>query len=127
MKAVMIRALGLLLLAGMLAALDGCTRVFYRNSADKEVTDILAEKDKYAAWKIEQFHVYPDPRARFGDPTNPDRPPMPPDDDATYQLSPRPQRAHHGTTNIEGTGYLEIIKTWDQQNRAERQSAAESA
>src|SRR5215469_15895180 len=86
------RLLCLLVSLGLLAGFGGCTRAFYRKAADREVEDILAEKDKYPAWRIEQFHVYPDPRARFADPTNPDRPPMPPDDPAAYCLSPHPQR-----------------------------------
>jgi hypothetical protein len=114
---------GLLL---VLAALDGCTRGFYRQRADKEVNDLLAEKDKYAAWKIEQYHVYPDPRARFADPQgNYDRPAMPPDDEAAFRMSPHPQRpGRAGVGRIEGTGYLEMIRAWDNQNRDERAAQA---
>jgi Outer membrane efflux protein len=109
---------------GLLAGIDGCTRAFYRRQADDEVNDILAEKDRYPEWKIEQYHVYPDPRARFADPTNPDHPPMPPDDEATWKLSPHPQApGYNGVGSVEGTGYLEMIQTWDAQNRAERASA----
>src|SRR6516165_2053792 len=109
--------------AGLIAQSVGCTRPFYRKRADNEVAEILAQKDKYPAWKIENWHVYPDPRARFGDPTNPDRPPMPPDDDSAYKLSPHPQNpGHAGVGRIEGTGYLEMIKTWDSANREEREA-----
>ncbi len=121
------RVLCLLLAIGVLAGLEGCTRRFFRNAADKEVNDVLAEKDRYEAWKIDQFHVYPDPRARFADPTNPDRPPMPPDDDATRKLSPHPQSpGKAGVGNPHGTGWLDIIKAWDTENRTER-SGAEDA
>src|SRR5436190_6867605 len=114
------RSLSLLLVVGLLASLDGCTRAFYRNSADKEVNDILAEKDRYAQWKIEQYHVYPDPRARFADPTNPDRQPAPPDDPASSELAPNPQKPRHaGVGLIEGNGYLELLAAWDAENRAE--------
>jgi len=110
-----------LALVGLLAGIDGCTRVFYRRQADNEVNDILAEKDRYPQWKIEQYHVYADPRARFADPTNPDRPPMPPDDEAAWKLNPHPQYpGRSGVGTVEGTGYLEMIKTWDDQNRTER-------
>jgi hypothetical protein len=106
---------------GALASLDGCTRAFYRKQADKEGNDELADKDKYQEWKIEQFHVYNDPRARFADPYNPDRYPMPPDDEPAWKLSPHPQRpGHSGVASVEGTAYLEMIKTWDAQNREER-------
>src|SRR4051812_13821250 len=73
-------ALGVALMMGT----GACTRVYYRKQADKEVSEILADKDKYPFWKIDNFHVYPDPRARFADPSNPDRPPKPPDDPAAY-------------------------------------------
>ena len=113
----------MLLLWLVVAGLGGCTRAFYRKAADREVEDILKEKDRYPAWKIEQFHVYPDPRARFADPTNPDRPPMPPDDPAAWQLGPHPQQpGRAGVGLVEGSGYLEMIKVWDSQNRADRQA-----
>ena len=103
----------------------GCTRAYYRKQADREVTDILVEKDKFPEWKIEQYHVQPDARARFADPTNPDRPPMPPDDDAAWKLSPHPQGpGHAGVGEVWGTAYLEMIKQWDAQNRAERETDA---
>ena len=99
-----------------------------RVAADKEVNDILAEKDRYGIWPIREWHVYPDVPARFSDPTNPDRPPMPPDDIATDQLSPRPQTPGvAGVGRVEGTGYLEDLKAWDQANREERRAAEEKA
>src|SRR5215510_11021605 len=82
------RSLCLFLVAALMMTMSGCSRSFYRRSADREVNDILAEKDRYPAWKIEQYHVYPDPRARFADTGNPDRPAMPPDDEAAWVLAP---------------------------------------
>ena len=90
----------LLGLAGL--SLSGCTRRFYRTRADMEVDDILTEKDQFADWQIEQYHVYPDPRARFADPTNPDCPPMPPDDPASAEMAPNPQKPRHA-----GVGLIE--------------------
>jgi hypothetical protein len=117
--------LGLLLAAGLALVPAGCTRRFYRNAADREVASVLAEKDQYKDWRIEQYHVYPDPRARFADPTNPDRPPMPPDDPAAHDLSPNPQiPGHAGVGRIEGAGYLKLLAEWDTQNRAEAEEAA---
>lgn len=119
----MILALGLMapLLAG-----TGCTRRFYREKADKEVVQVLSQKDVYPQWKIENWHVYPDPRARFADNTNPDRPPMPPDDPAAYDLSPDPQKSHHRIiARTGGVGYLAMLKQWDAENRAAQ--AAEKA
>jgi outer membrane protein TolC len=103
---------------------SGCTRNFYRKQADKEVEAVLHEKDVDQAWKIEQFHVYPDPRARFADPSNPDRPPMPPDDPGAYDLAPQPQKpGKQGVAYVEGTGYLELLKAWDAENRQEAEAA----
>src|SRR5437764_14061513 len=85
-------ALYLALTAGALVQLGGCTRPFYRKRVDQEVEEVLAQKNKYPAWKIENWHVYPDPQARFADPSNPDCPPKPPDDPGAYDLSPNPQK-----------------------------------
>ena len=96
-----------------------CTRKYYRRSADAEVDTVIGDKDCYDAWKVEEFHVYPDPRARFADPSNPDRPPMPPDDPAAHCLSPNPQRpGKAGIGNWIGTGYLELLEAWNAENRA---------
>jgi outer membrane protein TolC len=115
-------------LAGLMATSSGCTRRFFRNEADKEVAITLGEKDHYPAWKIEQFHVYPDPRARFADPTNPDRPPMPPDDPAADAESPHPQKpGKAGIGYVTGTGYLDLLAKWDEENRAEAVAAKEKA
>jgi hypothetical protein len=115
----------LALALGLALVPAGCTRRFYRNAADREVASVLAEKDQYKDWRIEQYHVYPDPRARFADPTNPDRPPMPPDDPAAHDLSPNPQKpGHAGVGRIEGAGYLKLLADWDAQNRAEAEAAA---
>lgn len=122
------RSVALILVIFLLTTADGCTRRFFRVAADKEVNDILAEKDRYGIWPIRDWHVYPDGRARFADPTNPDHPPMPPDDIATDQLSPRPQQpGKGGVGRVEGTGYLDIMKTWDEANRKERTEAEEKA
>jgi hypothetical protein len=108
----------------LLATTGGCTRNFYLRQADREVADILAEKDKYPEWKIEQYHVYPDPRARFANPANPNRQPMPPDDEAAWRMSPHPQHPPHaGIKSFDNSTYLEMIKAWDAQNRAEREAA----
>jgi outer membrane protein TolC len=105
---------------GCAAGLSSCTRSYFRQAADKEVDAVLCEKDKYPKWGIQQYHVYPDPRARFADPTDPDRPPMPPDDPAAHDLSPNPQKpGKAGVARVEGQGYLQLIAHWDEENRAE--------
>ncbi len=116
------RALCLLLAVAVAVTPGGCTRRFYRKSADNEVQEVLADKDRYPLWSIQQYHVYPDPRARFADPTNPDRPPMPPDDPAAESLAPIPQKpGKAGTAYIENAGFLELLQGWDAENRAEQE------
>jgi len=106
----------------LLMSNTGCTRWFYRKQVDTQVEEILHEKDLFPEWKIERMTkgVYPDSRARFADPTNPDRPPMPPEDPAAKFLGPNPQKPRHaGTERVEGTGYLDLLAMWDASNRAQ--------
>lgn len=118
---------GLTFVFAILLMVGGCTRRFYREKVDKEVEAVLQQKDVYPDWKIENYHVYPDPRARFSDPTDPDRPPMPPDDPAARELSPTPQKpGKAGIAYIEGNGYLDLLRDWDARNRTER-AAREAA
>jgi outer membrane protein TolC len=112
-----VQTLSLMLLAASLVP-TGCTRRFYRHSADEQVEEVLAEKNCYEPWRIEQWRVYPDPRARFVDINDPDHPPMPPDDPASRDLSPNPQRpGKAGIDFYEGVGYLKILQEWDAANR----------
>ncbi|HJT33821.1 MAG TPA: hypothetical protein VJ783_17375 [Pirellulales bacterium] len=68
------------LLALVLAA-PGCTRTFWRGRADREVAYLVAEKSNNPRWSLPPgFNLNMDPRSRYYDPTNPDHPPMPPDD-----------------------------------------------
>lgn len=117
---------GFLVLAGLLLLASlGCTRRFYRNWADREVAGVLEEKDVVPDWKIENYHVYPDSRARFADPDKPDRPPMPPDDPAARALAPNPQRPKHAGVGFhEGAGYLELLAAWDAHNRGQAAPAS---
>ena len=111
---------GLCVAVAFAGALSGCTRHYFRKDTDKEVSQILADKDKYPAWHLEQYHPYPHPLSRFADPTDPDHPPMPPDDPAARDLSPTPQKpGKAGIARVEGTGYLNLLEQWDEQNRAE--------
>ncbi len=113
-------AVAFLLLITLIATL-GCTRRFYRRWADRDVAEVLREKDVVPQWKIESYNgAYPNAQARFADPTNPDRPPMPPDDPAAKQLAPNPQRPKHGrVARIEGSGYLDLLAAWDAENRGQ--------
>ncbi len=115
------RLFNLTLAAGLFVQASGCTRNFYRKGADEEVSEVLAQKDKFPVWQIENWHIYPDPRARFADDTNPDHPPKPPDDPASYDMAPNPQKVPKaGVARIEGSGYIELMAKWDKENRENR-------
>jgi hypothetical protein len=100
--------------------LSGCTRRYFRLDADNEVGSILEEKDTFAEWELRDFNVYPSPWARFYDPSDPDRPPMPPDDPAAWLLSPHPQKPRR-ISAFEGVGYVELLEEWDRLNRTQDQ------
>lgn len=98
----------------------GCSRQAYRERTDKDVEALISQKNVVPQWKVQNWHVYPDPRARFADPSNPDFPPYPPDDYAAKVLSPNPQRpGRGGAGRHEGDGWLKQLTEWDAQNRAE--------
>jgi hypothetical protein len=64
----------------------GCTRSYYRRQADSEVNCIIDNKSAAIGSAPGQFRIEIDPRSRMYDPTNPDCPPMPPDDPTSHQL-----------------------------------------
>ncbi len=113
-------------LAVAAVAVAGCSRGHYRERADRDVEAVISQKNIFPDWKVENWHVYPDPRARFTDPlqTNPDYPPYPPDDYAAWLTSPNPQHpGRGGVGRYEGDGWLKAIQCWDAQNRAEDEAA----
>lgn len=105
-----------------LVAGPGCTRTFFRDGADNEVSGLLNEKAVNPVTSLEGFNVYPDGRARFADISNPDQPPTPPDDPEAKALSPNPQRPskQSGVARIEGIGYLDLLDRWDRENRTDQ-------
>ncbi len=106
--------------AALLAAAAGCSRQHFRERADKDVEGVISQKNIFPDWKVENWHVYPDPRARFADPSHPDFPPYPPDDYATWLTAPNPQHpGRGGAGRFEGDGWLKALQAWDAQNRAE--------
>ena len=110
----------------VLVTTPGCTRHFFRQAADKDVQGTITQKNIFPQWQMTSWHVYPDTlRLPYGDPTNPDRPPYPPDDFATRLVSPNPQRPtrRSGVGRVEGTGYLEIMQQWDAANRAAEEAS----
>lgn len=88
------RVCGLLLLTTLLV---GCTRAHYRRSADREVYPIVADRNAASGDPGERLQVEPSPDSRLADPTNPDKPPRPPDDPiaAVYMANPNGMHGAH--------------------------------
>ncbi|WP_169979709.1 TolC family protein [Tautonia rosea] len=96
-----------------LAASTGCTREFFRNWADQDVTEAIFEKSRDPRFRVDLFTITPPAMSRFADPYDPDRPPAPPDDYAAQELSPQPQMPRHRLISpAEGTGYLDLLEQW---------------
>jgi hypothetical protein len=79
-----IRAIALLTASTM--ALGGCSRDYYRRQADQEVNCIIDNKSLAVGSAPGEFRIDIDPRSRMFDSTDPDCPPMPPDDPVSHQL-----------------------------------------
>ncbi len=61
---------------------SGCSRFFWRNQADLDVYDAVAERMNDHRWVVPRVDVSPDTRSRFYSPYDPDYQPLPPDDPA---------------------------------------------
>ena len=67
------------------AAASGCSRRRYRLAADNQAYDLIAEKGAMCpAWDTGPWNVYGNPRSRYYDACDPDKPPMPPDDPCSH-------------------------------------------
>jgi hypothetical protein len=77
-----------LLSVGFVILVSGCTRSWYREQADHEAAELVAEKAvaAHALVEVEPFSITPGPESRLFDPTDPDHPPLPPDDPASHDL-----------------------------------------
>jgi hypothetical protein len=70
----------------LVAAFTGCTRRFYREQADQEVAQVVAEKSFDERWALPGYTINIDPRSRYFEPYDIDCPPLPPDDPASHQF-----------------------------------------
>src|SRR3954451_6738939 len=106
----------IVLLALALGAQLGCGREFFRQWANQDVSEAIFEKSRDPRFRLDMFSIEPPAQARFADPYDPDVPPAPPDDRAAEAMSPVPQWPEHRLiTPVEGTGYLDMLETWNQQ------------
>lgn len=114
------RLRALLALGGLCAVLfttaSGCTRTYYRKQADREVTHILNQKNMPGRWGLPNFRLEYDPRSRYFDPTNPDHPPMPPDDPNSHVFM-HVVDGMKGAKNYHVDGDLKFVQSpyWRQQ------------
>ena len=91
----------------------GCTREFYREWANQDVSEAVFEKSRDPRWRMDLFSVEPPMLSRFADPYDQDVPPAPPDDPAAEALSPVPQWPDNRLLMpVEGTGYLDLLEYW---------------
>ena len=73
------------LLVSVFIAASGCSRTEHRLQADREAYNVIAERNVDPRWRAADYSIEIDPRSRYFDPHDPDRPPMPPDDPASNQ------------------------------------------
>ena len=74
------------LLGLVLIAATGCTRAFWRTQADCCAYMAVNTAAQDPQWPMRDFTININPKSRLFDPTNPDRPPMPPDDPTLHQF-----------------------------------------
>ncbi|MGL6074251.1 MAG: TolC family protein [Fimbriiglobus sp.] len=84
-----------------------CSPRFYRQSADQETYSILEGRVPSESSAIGRTQVEPHPTSRLVDPTDPDRPPKPPDDAAAAVYMAKP-------------GKFTGAKGWERDGLAER-------
>ncbi len=115
--------IGAILTALALGAQSGCTREFYRDWANQDVSEAVFEKSRDPRWRMDIFSVEPPALSRFADPYDQEVPPAPPDDPAAEALSPVPQWPDNRLlVPAEGTGYLDLLEYWRRDERGEETS-----
>ncbi|MBD3672622.1 MAG: TolC family protein [Planctomycetaceae bacterium] len=70
----------------LLVVMSGCSRKFWREQADHDSYELIAEKMSDPDWEVPRMDITPDPRSRFYDPFDPDHAPLPPDDAAANEF-----------------------------------------
>ncbi len=73
------------LLMFLLLAAGGCSRTEHRMKADQAAYDTIAERNQDPRWQADSYSIEMDPRSRYFEPYDQDRPPMPQDDPTSHQ------------------------------------------
>lgn len=68
------------------ASLSGCSRGYYRQDADEEAYRLVGNAASDPRWLLPNYTIAADGKSRFFDPSDPDNPPMPPDDPTSHKL-----------------------------------------
>ena len=71
---------------GLSAGFVGCSLSDYRERADRDAYEVIAEKSCDPRWDQPGFNIEIDPRSRYYDGYHPDCPPMPLDDPASHRF-----------------------------------------
>lgn len=100
------RRAGLFLL---LIVVLGCSRTWWRLDADQETYAALNEKLNDPRWQLPRLTVDTPPASRLHDPTDPDYPPMPPDDPPADQFMQRAD-GHSGWKHWHRNGDLPSVE-----------------
>jgi hypothetical protein len=112
-------AWGAILITVAIGAQFGCTREFYREWANQDVSEAVFEKSRDPRWRIDVFSIEPPPLSRYAQPYDPELPPAPPDDPAAEALSPVPQWPDNRLlVPVEGTGYMDLLEYWRRDQQA---------
>jgi hypothetical protein len=120
------RALPLALLAAL--APLGCSREFFREWANQDVSEAIFEKSRDPRFRIDTFSIASPQMSRYAHPYDPDFPPSPPDDFASQSLSPIPQWSKNQLlVPAEGTGYIAMLEQYTLENDRVRDEAAAAA
>ncbi len=78
-----------LLLLTMTALAIGCSRAGYRLRADRDAMNLIGRDTQDPRWALPNYSIQPKVQSRMYDPSDPDRPPMPMDDPASYEIMQR--------------------------------------
>ncbi len=121
------------ILGGLILCLaSGCSREFFREWANADVTEAVFERSRDPRYRLDLFSIEPPAQSRFADPHDPDFPPAPPDDLAARALSTHAQDPRERVlVPTEGTGYIDYLERIKaereaEEARAERESEADT-
>ena len=79
------RQMTIVVLAVLVLSFAGCTPAFYRQQADREVYDLIAQAAFETDASLDRTSLQPASHSRMYDRTCPDHPPLPPDDPVAHR------------------------------------------